>query len=70
MYPTGFLIRRLDLQRFGAGARLSLFYWCLFLVIGVYLPFWPAWLEGRGMTAAEIGILLAVGTWVKVVANP
>ena len=70
MYPTGFTIRLPDDFRPGPGARLSLFYWCLFLIIGVYLPFWPIWLESRGMTTAEIGFLLAVGTWVKVFANP
>lgn len=70
MYPIGSLIRRTGPDQFGPGARLSLFYWCLFLIVGVYLPFWPVWLESRGMTAAQIGILLAVGTWVKVFANP
>ncbi len=70
MYPAGFTLRPRDGFRPGPGARLSLFYWCLFLVIGVYVPFWPVWLESRGMTTAEIGLLLAVGIWVKVFANP
>jgi PPP family 3-phenylpropionic acid transporter len=50
--------------------RLSLFYAALFGVVGVFLPFWPVWLESRGITAAEIGILLAAGQWVKVISNP
>lgn len=66
----GDLMRRTGMDPLGPGARLSLFYGCLFLFVGIYLPFWPVWLESRGMTAAEIGILLAVGTWVKVLANP
>jgi PPP family 3-phenylpropionic acid transporter len=70
MYPTGFPIRWKVPGHLGPGVRLSLFYWCLFLIIGIYLPFWPVWLESRGMTATQIGILLAVGTWVKVFANP
>jgi PPP family 3-phenylpropionic acid transporter len=54
----------------GPAGRLSLFYWCLFLVIGVFVPFWPVWLADRGMDATEIGVLLAIGTWVKVLGNP
>ena len=70
MYPIWLTARWRITRISGPGVRLSVFYWCLFLIIGVYLPFWPVWLETRGMTAAQIGILLAVGTWVKVFANP
>jgi PPP family 3-phenylpropionic acid transporter len=51
-------------------ARVSLFYAALFLVIGVLLPFWPLWLEARGLSALEIGVILAAGQWVKVASNP
>jgi PPP family 3-phenylpropionic acid transporter len=51
-------------------ARFALFYATLFLAVGAHLPFWPLWLESRGLTAAEIGLLLALGSWVKLVANP
>jgi len=34
------------------------------------LPFWPAWLSGRDLGAEQIGMLLAVGMWAKVVATP
>lgn len=50
--------------------RLSLFYAGYFLAVGVLLPFWPVWLAGRGLGAAEIGALLALSQWVKVAANP
>lgn len=70
MYLAGVTIRPRGGFRPGPGARLSLFYGCLFLVIGIHAPFWPVWLQGRGMTAGEIGVLLAVGIWVKVFANP
>jgi len=46
------------------------FYGALFLALGIYLPFWPLWLEGRGLSAAEIGLLLALGSWIKLIANP
>ena len=50
--------------------RLALFYAGYFLAVGVQLPFWPVWLAGRGLGAAEIGALLALSQWVKVAANP
>lgn len=50
--------------------RISFFYAALFLVIGVMLPFWPLWLEARGLSAVQIGVLLSAGQWVKVASNP
>jgi PPP family 3-phenylpropionic acid transporter len=51
-------------------ARLAFFYGAVFAVLGIYGPFWPVWLEAHGVGAAEIGILFAVATWVKVLGNP
>ncbi len=51
-------------------ARFAFYYVAVFLSVGAYLPFWPLWLESRGLTAAEIGLLLALAAWVKVVVNP
>ncbi len=56
--------------RLPPGARLSLFYAALFTVIGVQLPYWPLWLQAQAVTPGQIGILLAVGFWAKVLANP
>ena len=50
--------------------RFSLYYAAIFIVVGVLLPFWPAWLKFRGLSAAEIGIILSVGTWIRAFANP
>ncbi|MGE4528832.1 MAG: MFS transporter [Rhodospirillaceae bacterium] len=50
--------------------RFSLFYASLFLVVGIQLPYWPVWLRGRGLSATEIGILVATQLWVKVAFNP
>lgn len=49
---------------------LSAFYAATFLVTGIQLPFWPVWLASRGLTAREIGVLLAGAIWVKVLATP
>lgn len=50
--------------------RLSFLYGVLFTVIGVQMPFWPVWLESRGMGPMEIGILLGAIYWAKVITNP
>lgn len=50
--------------------RYALFYATLFTAIGALLPFWPLWLEGRGLSPAQIGLLLALGSWIKLIANP
>jgi MFS transporter, PPP family, 3-phenylpropionic acid transporter len=53
-----------------ARLRLAVFYAAIFSLSGVQLPFWPAWLAARGLSAGEIGLLLAVGQWLKLAANP
>ncbi len=50
--------------------RLALFYAAAFFLVGISLPFWPVWLTGRGLSAGEIGLVLAVAQCVKVVVNP
>ncbi len=58
------------MTKFGLGPRHAAMYGALFLTIGVYLPFWPVWLSSQGMSASQIGVLLALGTWIKVLSNP
>ncbi len=53
-----------------AAVRLALLYACIFGIIGVYMPFWPAWLAARGMDGSEIGVLMAVGPWLAVLVSP
>lgn len=50
--------------------RLSLFYAAIFLAIGISMPFWPVWLQGRGLNPAEIGIVLSTAMWVRAFTNP
>jgi len=42
----------------------------VFLTLGIYLPFWPVWLESRGLSPAEIGFLLAVASWTRIATTP
>lgn len=52
------------------GVRLSLFYVFFFINAGIYMPFWPVWLESRGMGPVEIGLLFAVGRFARVISSP
>ena len=50
--------------------RLSAFYAAYFLLVGVLTPFWQLWLDWKGLTAVEIGTVLAATYWIKVAAHP
>ena len=50
--------------------RLALFFAAAFGMVGVFIPFWPLWLEGRGFTPAEMGVMWAAGTWARVAIAP
>ena len=54
----------------GFAVRLSLYYAAFFLVIGVYLPFMPLWLDSRGLTAPEIAVVLGLPMLIRVIATP
>lgn len=51
------------------GPRLALFYGAAFAAVGVQLPFWPVWLEAQGLSAAQIGLVLAAAFWPRVATN-
>lgn len=50
--------------------RLSIWYAAMFLTIGLFTPWWPVWLESRGLGPGEIGIVLALTTWTRIAASP
>ena len=50
--------------------RLALFYAAYFGMIGIMMPFWPVWLSERGLSAPEIGFLIAAATGLRVLTNP
>jgi hypothetical protein len=49
--------------------RLALFYAAYFAAVGIHLPFWPVWLEWRGLGATEIGYVLAAAFWPRIVTS-
>ncbi len=52
------------------GIRVGAFFGALFLIYGVHLPFLPLWLEWRGLTAAEISIVVAVPYFLRLAVSP
>lgn len=42
----------------------------IFLALGLHLPFWPLWLSERGLSAEQIGLLLALAAWIRIGATP
>ena len=47
-----------------------MFYATYFFVFGIYMPYWPLWLNDNGLTPVEIGWVLAGAFWIKVVVQP
>ena len=50
--------------------RHALLYATQFFAFGVILPFLPAVLAARGLTPAEIAVVLALGSAVRLLAGP
>jgi PPP family 3-phenylpropionic acid transporter len=50
--------------------RLSLIFGALFLITGVQLPYLPVWLDWRGLTATEIGIVTSAPLFLGLAVTP
>jgi MFS transporter, PPP family, 3-phenylpropionic acid transporter len=50
--------------------RLALFYVALFVSIGIQLPFFPLWLEAKGLDAGMIGLVMAAPMVVRLFSVP
>ena len=51
-------------------ALLFCLYACLYAAFGVASPFWPRYFEARGVSAHELGILFAAGTFIRLFSGP
>src|SRR5689334_25118059 len=47
-----------------------LLYVLMYAAFGVASPFWPRFFETRGMSPEQIGLLLGLGTVVRLIAGP
>ena len=52
------------------GMRVALFYGALFVVYGMHVPYTPVWLNGRGLTAAEISTIMAGPFFLRLFISP
>ncbi len=50
--------------------RYAAFYGAVFLAVGIYQPFWPVFLKSRGLSAAEIGWIFALTSWIRIATGP
>ena len=50
--------------------RIAAFNGVTFLALGLHLPYWPVWLSSRGLSAAEIGMVMALAAAARVVFTP
>ena len=53
-----------------AAFQLSLLYGGMFLVVGIMMPFWPVWLEAKGLTPPQIGLVIAAGSLIRAFVGP
>ncbi len=53
-----------------APVRLGLHFFSLFLVLGIYGPYWPLWLADRGLGPDAIGWILGSGILAKLIVAP
>ncbi len=49
--------------------RLAFFYGAIFASVGIFLPYWPIWLESRGLTTVEIGLIIGASFWPRIVTT-
>lgn len=54
----------------GPAVRIAIVFVAIFFVLGIHLPYFPAWLESRNLGPEEIGVVLGVIPWMRVVFNP
>ncbi len=57
-------------EKRGFAIRIGLFFGALFVVLGAQVPYLPVWLDWRGLTPAEIGIVSATPLILRLVATP
>jgi PPP family 3-phenylpropionic acid transporter len=59
-----------DLSTGAFAIRLSIYYAALCLFFGVHMPFFPVWLDAKGLDARAIGMVLALPMVVRVLTVP
>ncbi|GAB4238257.1 MAG: MFS transporter [Methyloligellaceae bacterium] len=55
---------------FGFALRLSVFYAAIFYMVGSFMPYFPVWLDWRGLAPEQIGIVLAAPLLMRIGFTP
>lgn len=50
--------------------RVALFYGALFVVYGMHVPYMPVWLDGKGLSAAQISTVMAAPFFLRLLITP
>lgn len=50
--------------------RIALFYVAVFAAVGIYLPFFPLWLEAKALEPEQIAFVLAIPMAVQAIVTP
>ncbi len=50
--------------------RLALLYMTYFFAQGLFLPYWPVWLNAKGFETGQIALLLGIFPWLTVFCGP
>ena len=50
--------------------KLALHFVCFFGWAGIMLPYFPVYLSSKGLSGAEIGVLLGISPWARFAVNP
>lgn len=53
-----------------SAVRIAAFYGALFVVYGMHVPYMPAWLDWRGLSASEISVVLAAPFFLRLFVTP
>ena len=61
---------RAVLEQHRVGALYALFYGGQFILLGVQLPFFAGWLDGRGFAASEIGLITGAALVARLLFGP
>ncbi len=72
MRATSFLMNRFGANGLasGLGPRISLFFAALFLAYGVVVPYFPVWLNARGLDPLQISTVTAAPLFIRLLVTP
>jgi len=57
-------------EKRGFARRMSAYYGAIFVIDGIQPPYLPVWLDWRGLTPTEIGVVAALPLFARIVLTP